>query len=216
MFPQFFDKPFRLQLSFNKIIEGLEDAAETGNGWRAMNAQALLEQVNKHPELRDGLESEEQVSENEELIAELLADLFPTALSLNEIKAVSIPYQGLIFNHSQRFKNILKDAGPDFQINIRDFSEQQLYVLSCCIILNQLYGTKLDFSKPMFYDIPSADGVMRHYRILYNADFIEILPTALSVKLTQADTGELMDNFENTALWRKNCRRVVISSKALG
>ncbi|MES2808108.1 MAG: GAF domain-containing protein [Bacteroidota bacterium] len=203
MFPQFFDKPFRLQLSFDKIIEGLEDTASNDSGWRSMNAHSLLEQVAKHPELRDGLVNEEQVAVNEELIAELLADLFPKALTLNEIKAVSIPFQSLIFNHTQRFKNILKDAGSDFEINIRDFGDQQLYVMSCCIILNEFYNTRLDFSKPMFYDIPTANGVMRHYRILYNADFLEILETDNSPKLTQADIDELMDNFDDVELWRQ-------------
>jgi hypothetical protein len=31
--------------------------------------------------------------------------------------------------------------------------------------------------KPLFYDIPNSDGIINHYRILYNADFIEIYPT---------------------------------------
>jgi hypothetical protein len=203
MFPQFFDKPFRLQLSFHKIIEGLEATAATETDWRCMNAKALLERVAQHPELRNGIISEEQITDNEELIADLLADLFPKSLTLNEIKAISIPYQGLMFNHSQRFKNILRDAGADFQINIRDFSEEQLYVFSCCIILNDLYGTNLDFSKPMFYDIPTTEGVMRHYRILYNADFLETFATAEAPALTQGDIDELMDNYDDAELWRQ-------------
>jgi hypothetical protein len=64
MFPQFFDKPFRLQLSFGKIIEGLEETAANDTGWRRMNAQSLLERVAQHPELRDGLTSEEEVAIN--------------------------------------------------------------------------------------------------------------------------------------------------------
>jgi hypothetical protein len=203
MFPQFFDKPFRLQLSFHKIIERLEETAATATDWRGMNAKSLLERVAQHPELKNGIVSEEQITDNEGLIADLLADLFPKALTLNEIKAVSIPYQGLVFNHSQRLKNILRDAGTEFQFNIRDFSEQQLYILSCCIILNALYGTRLDFSKPMFYDIPTAEGVMRHYRILYNADFLEIFASAEAPALTESDIDELMDNYDDAELWRQ-------------
>ncbi len=36
---------------------------------------------------------------------------------------------GLVFNHTQRFKNILKDAGTAFEINIRDFDDKQLYII---------------------------------------------------------------------------------------
>jgi hypothetical protein len=203
MFPQFVDKPFSLQLSFHRIIEGLEETAATDTGWKGMRARSLVERVAKHPELRNGITTEEQLTENADLLTDLLADIFPEVLSSNEIKAVSFPYQPLIFNYSTRFKNILKAAGPNFEINIRDLDDMQLYVLSCCILLSRLYGAKLDFSKPMFYDIPTADGVIKHYRILYNADFLELYPTANSPKLTQDDIDLLMDNYDNIDLWKE-------------
>ncbi|MES2429042.1 MAG: GAF domain-containing protein [Bacteroidota bacterium] len=203
MYPQLLDKPFSLQLSFHKIIEGLEETAATDTGWKGIRAKSLIQRVAEHPELRNGITNEEQVADNADLISDLLSDLFPEILSLNEIKAVSFPYQPLIFNHSKRFKNILKAAGPAFEINIRDLDDLQLYVLSCCILLNRLYGTMLDFSKPMFYDIPTANGVIKHYRILYNADFLELYPTANAPLLTQANIDELMDNYGNIDLWKE-------------
>jgi hypothetical protein len=203
MFSQTIDMPFRLQLSFHKIIEGLEETAKTATGDDCKNAKALLARVNEHPELCKGVTTEEQMAENEELIADLLADLFPKALTLNEIKAISIPYLGLAFNHTQRFKNILKDAGTEFQINIRDFGEKQLYIMSCCMILARQYGILLDLSKPMFYDIPTKNGVIKHYRILYNADFIELFATDDAPKLTQDEIDELMDNYDDLELWKR-------------
>jgi len=203
MFPQFVDKPFRLQLSFYKIIEGLEETAVTDNGWKGLRAKQLLQRVAQHPELREGITSEEQLTENADLIHDLLEELFPESLTLNEIKAVSIPYQALIFNHTKRFKNILADAGTAFEVNIRDFDDMQLYVLSCCVILSRVYGTVLDFKKPMFYDIPTVDGVIKHYRILYNADFIELFPTERAPKLTPVEINELMDNYSNIDLWKE-------------
>src|ERR1700744_452238 len=191
--PQFSDNPFQVHLSFHKVIERLEQVAVSDTGWYGMNAQSLLQKVADHPELRDGITHIKQVEDNEELIAELLADLFPAALSANEIKAISIPYQGLIFNYSERFKNILAAAGEGFEINIRDFDDHQYYVLSCCIILNSFYGTNMDFAKPLFYDIPSAEGYTKHYRILYNADFMEIIPTDKTVELSDEDIVLLMN-----------------------
>jgi hypothetical protein len=203
MLPQLVNSPFRLEFSFHKVIERLERVALNDTGWRGTNAQALLQKVNQHPELKYGITSSQQIDDNAELISELLADLFPEALTLNEIKAVSLPYQSLLFNQTQRFQNILRDAGPDFAINIRDFDEHQFYVLSCCMILFIYYGTHLDFRKPLFYDIPMADGVIKHYRILYNADFLELVPDGELPKLTQEEINELMDNYENLALWKE-------------
>jgi hypothetical protein len=61
----------------------------------------------------------------------------------------------------------------DFDLTIRDFSDDQFYVLSC-ILINLYYGQQFDYNKPLFYDISNSDGIISHYRILYNVDFIEI------------------------------------------
>ena len=43
----------------------------------------------------------------------------------NEIKAVTIPFQNVTFNYSERFKKILQNAGMTFDMEIRDFEEDQ-------------------------------------------------------------------------------------------
>lgn len=198
LLPQFFDNPFQIKLSFHKVIGQLEEKAANDEG-----ARKLLDDVNAHPELKDGITDISQIKDNESLISRLLTDLFPPLLTYNEIKAVSIPYQGLIFNQTERFRNILKAAGISFEINIRDFTDHQFYIGSCCMILNMFYGTDLDFSKPLFYDIPTADGIIKHYRILYNADFLEVIPTEKAIKLTERDIKLLIDNYDNLELWKK-------------
>jgi hypothetical protein len=198
LLPQFFDNPFQVRLSFHKVIEQLEEKALGDE-----SAKKLLDEVNDHRELRDGITDISQIRCNEDLISRLLTDLFPPLLTYNEIKGVSIPYLGLIFNQTERFRNILKAAGMGFEINIRDFNDHQFYIGSCCMILNMFYGTDLDFSKPLFYDIPTADGIAKHYRILYNADFLEVVPTEKAVKLTEDDIKLLIDNYDNLDLWKE-------------
>lgn len=197
------ETPFQIQLSFFSIIEDLEKKAADPADDGAEHARALLRELEPFPEFRNGITDVSQVERNEDLIRRLLIDYFSPALTMNEIKAVNLPYTSIIFNHSQRFSNILKAAGPDFDITIRDFDQHEFYVLSCCLILNEYYGTRLDFSRPLFYDIPSADGVIRHYRILYNADNLDILPTGRAVPLTQEDIDRLMNNYDDLALWKE-------------
>ncbi|EHQ30610.1 hypothetical protein [Mucilaginibacter paludis] len=200
--PQFPVNPFRLQLSFHKVIERMEQMATSGNQFESPRAQSLLQRVAAQPELKDGITEIEQIEKNASLIADLLSDLFPAGLTTNEIKAVSIPFQGYLFNMTDRFKNILNGAGPSFDFTIRDFDDHKFYIYSCCLILNSFYGTRFDFAKPLFYDIPTATGVIRHYRILYNADFLEIMRTEKSIDLTPDDIALLMDNYNDLALWK--------------
>lgn len=196
------DTPFKVQLCFDQVIEKLEkSAADPANEFRKRDL-ALLNEVQKYPELRDGINDASQIEQCRDVISRLLADYFPKELTLNEIKAVNIPYASLIFNHTERFKNILKAAGPDFEINIRDFDEHQFYVISCCMILHDQYGVNLDFSRPFFYDIPTAKGVIKHYRILFNADFLKILPTEKSLPISPEEIDLLIDNYDDLALWK--------------
>ena len=196
------DSPFQIQLSFFHIVEELEKQVAGPDSESTIRTKSLLAEVEKCPELVEGLTTYEQIEKNQDLIHRLLANYFPQELTMNEIKAINLPYTDLIFNHTERFKHILKAAGPDFSFNIRDFDAHQFYVLSCCLILNEFYGTTLNFSRPLFYDIPTADGVIKHYRILYNADFLDILPTEKAVTLTAEDIDLLLNSYDNLELWQ--------------
>ncbi len=201
--PQLPGTPLNIQLSFHKIIERYEEIAASGDGLYSAKAKQILHEVAGHPELKDGISSISQLEENTTIISHLLADLFPAALTQNEIKAVSLPYQGIMFNYTERFRSILEEAGPDFEINIRGFDDDQLFIATCCLILNRFYGTTLDFSQPLFYDIPTANGVIKHYRIMYNADFIEVITTEKAPVLSGADINLLLDNYDNIGLWKE-------------
>ncbi|MCV6631535.1 MAG: GAF domain-containing protein, partial [Flavobacteriaceae bacterium] len=61
----------------------------------------------------------------------------------------------------------------------------------------------IDYARPLFYNIPDKNNIMRSYRILYNADFMEVLPTERAKDLSQEDIYLLLDNFENIDLWKE-------------
>ena len=199
----FNESPFKTLISFHKIIEVLEQIAQSDIDYRSNYAKALLKEVENFPEFRTGIEDFSVIKKNETLISHLLADLFPTALTNNEIKAVTVPFQNFTFNYTERFKKILKDAGTNFDVTIRDFDEQEFYITNCCLILGVYYKQNIDFNKPFFYDIPDANGIINHYRILYNADFMEIIPSDKAPKLTQEDIDLLIDNYDDIALWKE-------------
>lgn len=199
----FKESPFKTLISFHKLIEALEEIAVTNIDYRANYAKALLQEIEPFPEFRTGIEDLDLTYKNEKLIHYLLADLFPTALTNNEIKAVTIPFQNFTFNYSERFKKILQNAGKTFDMTIRDLNENQFYIMNCILILNTYYDQHFDFNRPLFYDIPDADGIMKHYRILYNADFIEIIPTDTAIQLAPEDIDLLIDNYDNIDLWKE-------------
>ena len=196
------ESPFKTLISFHKLIEVLEEISITNVDYRANYAKALLKEIEPFPEFRTGIEDLSLIYKNESLIRNLLADLFPTALTNNEIKAVTIPFQNFTFNYSERFKKIVSEAGVAIDMSIRNLDEHQFYIMSCTLILNEFYGQKIDYNNPLFYDIPDKNGVLNQYRILYNADFIEITPTDLAPELTPDDIDLLIDNYNDIELWK--------------
>ncbi|OXB13816.1 GAF domain-containing protein [Flavobacterium reichenbachii] len=196
------ESPFETIISFHKLIESFEQIALSDVDYRSNYAKAILKEVEKFPEFRTGIRDLATIKKNEVLIKNIAADLFPTALTHNEIKAITIPFQNISFNYTERFKKILKNAGDEFYMEIRDFDDHQFYINNCCLILSSYYHYNIDFNKPFFYDIPDEEGVEKHYRIMYNADFMEITPTDKSVPLTQNDIDELIDNYNDIALWK--------------
>ena len=197
------ETPLVQLISFNTLLKQYEAMANSDDKLLATKAKLILEAAAPFPELREGFSDVSILEKHRDVIKYILQDTFPVMLGSNEIKTASLPFENVIFNSSPRFKKILKDAGDDFKLEIRDNPEKLNYILSCTVILNFHYGFHLDFKRPLFYDIPDAKGVMRNYRILYNADFVEIIPTELAKDLTQDDVDELLERFDDLELWKE-------------
>lgn len=198
-----YSSPFKVLISFHKLIEVLQQIALSDIDYRSNYAKSLLTQIEDKPEFVTGIDNLKIIEDNETLITYLLADLFPISLTNNEIKAVTVPFYDITFNYSERFKKIIQYGDITVDMNIRDLDENQFYIMNCTLILNAYYNQNIDFGKPLFYDIPDQNGILRHYRILYNADFLEILPTENTEFLNETQINELIDNYDNFDLWKK-------------
>lgn len=195
--------PFSLQISFNKLIERYEELANSSDTFIAAKANRVLEIRNLYPILSEGFSETSVLKKHEKEIEILLQDSFSEVLSLNEIKTASVPYHNFIFNASKRFESIIKTAGPDFQLVIKNMPENDWYILGCTIIMSLCYKFNTNFKRPLYYEIPDDNGIIRIYKILYNADFMEIVATDKAPKLTEEDFEELLDNFDNIEIWKE-------------
>lgn len=195
--------PIKHLISFNKLLEYYDDLAQSEDSYLAAKAKRVLDAQRPYPELRIGFDDYSLLTKYEDVINLILEDSFSEVLSGNEIKTATLPYNDLIFNSSKRFKKIVEDAGPDFEPKIRNQEKNMDYMMTALVVLNFYYGFRLDFSRSYFYDIPDANGVMHHYRILYNADFFELHPTNKAKELTTDDVDELLENYHSIDLWKE-------------
>ena len=195
--------PFSVKIGFNKLLSQYDTLSKSENEIIAKKAKSILEIAEQNPILKEGFTDYSILSEYQKEVKIILQDVFSEVLTLNEIKFATIPLQNIVLSSSQRFKNIVKEAGEEFDLVIKNMPDDDLYIFGCTIIISMYYGYKLNFKRPIYYDIPDGNGILRTYKVLYNADFIEILPTKDAPEFTKADYEELLDNFDNIDLWKE-------------
>lgn len=198
------DAPFKIFISFKKYLDVLEHIRYNDRlEYRVNYVESLIEKTKNFQELKEGFQDVSLLEKNEELIRLLLADLFPTGLTHNEIKAASIPFSNITFNYTQRFKNILKDAGKNFEIEIRNIDDDEMYIFCCCLILQNYFKKDIRTTIPLYFDIPDKNGIMKHYKITVNSDYTEISPTERAKIPTDDILDMLLENMDDAKLWKK-------------
>lgn len=196
--------PLEIKISFHKIIEQYRKQIKIEHSGIAKNyMEEVLEYVSSFPKLTEGIEDPTDLKKYQDPIRILLDDLFPGILTNNEIKAASIPFHNIIFNSTQRFRNILNNAGEDYHLDMRNINKDMTYIYGCILVLNHHYGYGIDFSRPLYYDIPDAKGILKHYRLALNADFIDIEPGEGAIDITDEDVDQLIQNIDNIDLWKE-------------
>lgn len=197
------ESPFIIKVGFNQLLKQYEKLAHSEDTYIAENAKRKLKIGKANPQLLEGFSDLDLLFTYSSEIDSLLQDSFSPLLTNNEIKTAQVPFFNQIFKSSQRFDNILKAAGPDFELKVTNMPTDQTYIIACAIILKACYGYDLNFKRPFFYEIPDENGITRYYKILYNADFLEVIPKDNAIKITQQDFDQLLDSFENFELWKE-------------
>ena len=202
--PEKSELPLQLKISFEKVFSFFKKYAENKTHPFHTSAKVMVAKFKKHPELINGFEDVSLLDKYEDIINLILNPLFPEALQLNEIKAASVPFSFTTFKITERFQNILNNATDDYEFNIRNMEKDELYRNACIMILNACYGYNIDFKRPYFFDIPDKNsGTTKHYKVAFNADFSEVVPTANAPKITEEDYKLLLDNFDDIAIWKE-------------
>ncbi|WP_299108012.1 GAF domain-containing protein [uncultured Tenacibaculum sp.] len=198
--------PVQLNVSFRKVYDMIKGYAseESKNHPFHASANIMVKRVEKHPELIEGFSDLSLLEEHKEIIEFLLDGLFPVALTNNEIKAATIPFSFTSFKFTERFENILKNAGDDYELRVRNFEDDVMYIHACTLILAMHYNYPIDLKRPFFFDIPdTVQNINKYYRVAFNGDFMDIYPTKDAPKITEDDIKILLDNFDNIEVWKE-------------
>lgn len=194
--------PLETRIGLKKVFDAYrEEIAKSGidKSWYS----EIFSVEKNYPILSSGISDFEELEKYQEQIDIVLSPLFPVVLQKNEIKFATIPFHEVSFKSTERYKSIMKAAGNNFALNILNFEADEFYIMGCSLILNHYYGKKVDFRRSYYYNIPDAQGMIRNYSLLYNADFVEIEKTARAKDISEEDINELLESFEDISVWKE-------------
>ncbi|WP_313791277.1 hypothetical protein [Lacinutrix neustonica] len=146
--------PFIIKIGFNKLLSYYETLAKSNDEFLAAKARRVLKVQKNFPILRDGFTQISHLKKYQKEIDIILQDSFSEVLTKNEIKTASVPFHNIVFNSSERFRNILNVAGEDFNLEIRNMPDDSGYIIACTIILDYCYNFKANHTRPLYYEIP--------------------------------------------------------------
>ena len=196
--------PLQLFISFKQVFEFYKKYAEDKEHPYYKSAKQITKHLSQFPKLIDGFKDHSLLRKYEDEIDLMLEGLFPEILTLNEIKAASIPFSFTSFKFTKRFENILENAGDNYEFKIRNFEEDQMYIMACTMILTFFYQKPIDLKRPFFFDIPDKKaGIMKHYRVAFNGDFMNISKSKDAPEITEDDIKLLLDNYDNVDVWKE-------------
>jgi len=196
--------PLQLKVSFEKVFSFYKKYSEDKKHPYYKSAKKITKYLGNYPELIDGFDDFSLLEKYNDQVELMLDALFPEILTNNEIKAASVPFSFTSFKFTNRFQNILDNAGDDYDFKIRNLEENEIYLHACVMILGYCYGYHIDLKRPFFFDIPDKNsGTTKHYRVAFNGDFAEVIPTKNAPKITEEDYKLLLDNFDNIEVWKE-------------
>ncbi len=198
------DFPAVCKVSFFKVIETLEIQARDKDEIVAAFARNLLRETEQYPLLKEGFEDISLIEEYKPIIDKLCRTLAPDVLLTNEIKAIAPPFNFKPLYTSTRFSNIFSDEKVELLYRVKDIDADTYFLYGCYSILGGYFGYPISASIPMVFEIEDAkSGLKKFYRMAFNGDLMEFLPTDKSIKITEDDYIELINNFENIDLWKQ-------------
>ncbi len=194
--------PIEIKFNFGPFIDHMEQAIADEVIKVSDEYIDTLKAVKEKGELNKPFSNISFVKKNMDDISRIMKPIFPEVLTLNEIKAIILPFSEYFINPSVRLQNILEAAGNKKNITFHVEENADPYIGASILILNMYYRAGIDFGSLYHFDIKNRKtGLTKNYRSLVNADFASLHKKPEATELTPEDIKLLKRNLHDVDLW---------------
>jgi hypothetical protein len=168
--------PFNSILSLRLLVEYWEKAIQAG---KVPFGDALLEQINAAPALREPITDASLLEKHKELITFLMSAVIAPAQSERELTTATVPFKFDSFFSTHAFKRTidLDNLRASATINIpgNDMMVGKT-IQACLLILQQFYNVKVNFDKQILFTVRNSEtGLDKVYKVEIGRQFFEIV-----------------------------------------
>ena len=189
--------PFRRQLSLRPLIDFWRgDRTETCEGAVCSALGAVVtESLSAAPELAGPLDDPAVLDRHPDVVDALMAAVFAPARWEMSLGAVLMPFDLVSVYETPGFRRALLSDDGHMRGHLNLEPEQLKLVrlrFAYKVVLARVYGIDLEVDYPFVVSAPDPEtGLMRHYRITFDASFLDVTVTGETPVLTEADRGRL-------------------------
>lgn len=200
--------PFKSVLSLKLLIEYWESAID--NGELFIGAAELRERIAQAPELREPITDFSILEMHRTLIDYLMSAVIPPSTRETDRMAAMTAFQFQPFFETPGFKSTLNTALFD-QTVTTNFPDNHMELgktaKACVMILQNIYGVKLNFEKPILFTIRDNDtGLDKVYKVVINGRFCEIIARTPVRPIEKNVINFLLEKVYDIDLWMQYIR----------
>ncbi len=211
--------PFKVSISFNKLIEHIEAAAECTNDIKKEFAANILTEINKNPGIKETFNEIKDVKPYEKLISTMMLFVFPDAFWEKQTYALTTVFKKEEFFTSPKYREIIMNGGEvlDGDLNIDEVSFNFGRIVGgYAYILNYVYGFDFKFEIPIVYKIPHPEtGLDRYFKLNMANEFADVIVKGKLRKFTEEERKEIYKRIYDIEFLKKLFLLKIMSIQAL-
>lgn len=193
-------------MSFKPIIEYWFENHPDCKSSFTVCAEEIKRQLQRYPELLEPIRDLSGWEEKHQCTVDLLMTaIFPPALQSTEVSGAVAPDLQVSFYHTALFQQIILTEQNHLKRPLNIDEHRMLFNrvrMVYFLILEKFYDVQVPHEGYLVYTVPDYQlGLYRHYNLVINTQFLDILNTQPLPQLSERDIQHLLDNIRNMDLW---------------
>lgn len=203
-----FGFPYRTTLSFQPLLNRIEERAAATDTLEAPLYQQILNTVKEVPALLEPIEDLSLLKKYRKETDLLLSTVLPSSMIENYIAGIIVPFQPITVYASPKFNEMLvADEDGIWDLSRMDLKKGINELIAYCgmAILEKYYHFKImhpDVMKSKEFD--KITGLTKFYQPEINTMFAEVIALKEPKPLSEIDLSPLKDDFFNASFWLEN------------